>query len=522
MAVVVIEAPGKIDTVSRNFPASSDKIEVVATHGHLFDLPEYSLGIEENRITMVAIRADLVRSLRAALEAHREIYVATDPDREGEVIAAQVFELCPPGRKVLRVYPRSLDRSGLESAMAAALPEPDRGLAMAGLTRRVVDRLIGFTLSRKAAKVFGENVSIGRVKSAVLRRLHPPVKRFAYVGKLVFALGFEGVAVCDCVFRGPGRLPKNARTGWHTVARLSGISARPASPVTTARLLMDHAKHGVFRSFSAYRGAQDLYEQGLLSYVRTRENVVTEPGLDMARELIRLEGTGKTVSLEPSLPVGGHESIRPAWPLSPDDIGVKLTGEQRSLYRYVHDAFLAAACEKKTTEIRAKVKAAGTVYDALLTSDHPDIEEIVRPGAVGFGRMRAANAEIRLHDLIRWMDSKRIGTPGTYVSSISGLMESEYATPGLGVTDKGMRVLDWLDRNAPWLTAETSQKLEELLEGIRDGKSTYQEVFDALRDFSASGPSRNVEIPKIRKDPALALKETVQTLYPSGSGGHSL
>jgi DNA topoisomerase IA len=101
-------------------------------------------------------------------------------------------------------------------------------------------------------------------------------------------------------------------------------------------------------------------------------------------------------------------------------------------------------------------------------------------------------------------------------------MESEYVTPGLGVTDKGLRVLDWLDRNAPWLTAETSKKLEELLENVREGKTTYQEVFDALCDFSASGSSRGVEIPKTRKDPALALRETVQTLYPTGSGGHSL
>lgn len=112
MALVLIEAPGKVDTVRRNFPGPG-KIDVIATYGHLFDLPQFNLGIEADRIQLVPINMKTLHSIREAAEKHSEIYVATDPDREGEVIARQVMEILVTvmGKKnVVRIHPHDLSR----------------------------------------------------------------------------------------------------------------------------------------------------------------------------------------------------------------------------------------------------------------------------------------------------------------------------------------------------------------------------------------------------------------------------
>jgi DNA topoisomerase IA len=515
MALVVIEAPGKLETVRRNFPIPA---EVVATRGHLFDLPQYMFGIEEDRIVLVHINANHLSYLCDRLRVHDEIYIATDPDREGEVIAQQVFEMTPPGRKVRRIRPRSLDRDGLEEAFRNAEPAPDAGLALAGLTRRIVDRIIGFTLSRQARKFMAEeregsvSVSIGRVKTPTLRHFRSLSNVYAYRIRLVFALGFDGLVLCDGIVRSNNLLPTRSKDGWFRVSGTPRFQEEPARPLTTARFLAGQARYGSsLASFSAYRTAQKLYEEGFLTYVRTREEVITPAGLDLARELMRREGTGLSPVLEPAYPSGGHESIRPARIPEPGE-EERLTGEQQEIYRSIRDAFLDAAAGKKRKRIRTRLEHNGVQFQAELESDHPHIEEIVRPGAAAYGRAHPAHGNIRLHDTYLWMDRNRVGTPGTYTSSVWGLVNAGYLSPGMLITPRGRRLLEWVEAEAPWLDEATSRTLEDLLEEVRVGRKGYLDVFDALRDIS-----KEERMPVVRKDPAEALREAARTFLSSPS-----
>jgi DNA topoisomerase IA len=509
MGLVVIEAPGKVETVRRNFPFPA---EVVATRGHLFDLPEYALGIEEDRITLTPVNADLLRDLYHLLRIHDEIYIATDPDREGEVIAQQIYEMVPSPERVVRIRPLSLDREGLREAIRNAQPAPEIGLARAGLTRRVVDRLIGFTLSRQAKKELAQEdrsfntVSIGRVKTAALRQFRAISTLHAYRVKLVFALGYEGVAICDGIARSSRPLPTRAKEGWFRVVGKPVFREETSKPLTTALFLANRARYGSsLGSFSAYRTAQKLYEEGIISYIRTREEVITPAGMDLAAKMLEQEGLGRVPTLEPSYPSGGHESIRPARTIAPDE-AERMTGDQQEVYRFIKDSFLDAAARKKRKKIVVRLAIGDTQFDAELESEHPNIEEMVRPGAAAYGKAQPAHGNIRLHDMYLWMDRNRIGTPGTYASSVWGLVEAGYITPGMLVTPQGRDILEWVEAKAPWLNEKTSRTMEDLLDEVRQGRKGYLDVFDALREIS-----REKRIPLVKKDPAEALRETVRT-----------
>ncbi len=517
MALVVIEAPGKVEAVRNNFPFP---VEVVATRGHLLDLPQHYLGVEEDRIVLVPVNADHLRRLYDLLRVHDEIYIATDPDREGEVIAQQVYEMIPApsphsSRKVWRIRPHSLDKEGLDHAIKHAESKPDAGLALAGLTRRIVDRLIGFTLSRQAAKhVVNQgddtlSVSIGRVKTPTLHYFRSLASLYAYRLRLLFALGFDGLIVCDGLVRSSTPLPTRIKEGWFRVSTKPTFKTEIIKPLTTARLLAHRARYGSsLESFSTYRTAQRLYEEGHITYIRTREEVITPVGIELARTIEAKDKNGLVPCLEPAYPSGGHESIRPTQSEPPD---MKLlTGEQKEIYEFIRHTFLNAAAMKEQRRINVLLEHHGILLSAELESDYPYIQDIVRHGVVAYGRMHPAHGNIRLHDTYLWMDQHRVGTPATYTSSIWGLIQAGYLSPGMIVTPKGRRILEWVDAEAPWLNVSTSRLLEDLLDDVREGRKGYLDVYNALKDIS-----REEKIPVVKKDPIKALRETVCTYFPS-------
>lgn len=512
MALVLIEAPGKVDTVRRNFPGPG-KIDVIATYGHLFDLPQFNLGIEADRIQLVPINMKTLHSIREAAEKHSEIYVATDPDREGEVIARQVMEILVTvmGKKnVVRIHPHDLSRQEFERAIAAGNTF-NEGLARAGMCRRVVDRLIGFLLSRRAGKDLGANVSIGRVKTAILQQAVNGFIGKSYYGKLVFALGYDGVLLCNVTMKGEV-WHKGGHEGWFRIRSIKSTKVHTVPPVTTATLLSHFATKGVFRPFTAYGTAQKLYEHGVTSYPRTREEIITRAGLDIAETLLAKSDPRRTVQIEPGLPVGGHESIRPAEPfLEPELRG--LTGGEKEVYSYICNQFMDAAACKKVCMISGTIEMAGDLFDTEIESDNPDVEKILRVGSAAYGKVVPAHPSIRLQDLFTWMDRERIGTPGTYSSAVKSLVDKGYLSSGILVTNMGLKILEWVDKNASWLSATTSSNLEKLLDDVQMGKIGALKVFEALKDFS-----KEESIPVVQKDPMAALSDTVKVCFSPAPG----
>ena len=509
MALVLIEAPGKIATVRRNFPGAA---EVIATYGHLFDLPQFNLGIEADRIQFVPINMKTIRTIREAAAKHTEIYISTDPDREGEVIARQIMGILADvtGKKtVVRIHPHDLSRQEFERAIAAGNTF-NEGLARAGMCRRIIDRLIGFTLSRRAGKDLGANISIGRVKTAILQQATRCFPGKSYHGKLVFALGYRGAMVCNTTMRGDA-WHKGGLSGWFRMNSIKSGDIRTAAPVTTASMLSHFAAKGVFRPFSAYKTAQKLYEQGTTSYPRTREEIITQPGIGIAGTLLSKQGRGP-VQIEAGLPLGGHESIRPAEAFLESELR-SLTGGERDVYSYICNQFLDAATCRKVCTIYGTIEGSRDRFDVRIDSENPDAGKIIRPGSAAFGRVVPAHAATRLQDLFAWMDAERIGTPGTYSSAVKGLIDKQYLSSGVLVTTMGMKILEWVDENARWLSMATSSNLEKLLDEVQLEKTDVLKVFEALKDVSGEE-----SIPAVKKDPMAALSDTVRLYFPSSPG----
>ena len=171
MKLVIIEGLGKKDTIKKYL--GSD-YEVVATKGHVRDLPEKTIGVNtkndfEPQYIIMPDKQDIVKSLKSKSEKAERIYLATDPDREGEAIS---WHLC----NILNLDPNSNVRIQFneitKSAIAKGLENPrpiDLNLVNAQQTRRIIDRLVGYRVSPKACKAISPNLSAGRVQSVALR-----------------------------------------------------------------------------------------------------------------------------------------------------------------------------------------------------------------------------------------------------------------------------------------------------------------------------------------------------------------
>ena len=171
MKLVIIEGIGKRDTIKKYL--GSD-FEVVATKGHVRDLPQKTMGVNvknnfEMNYTIMPDKQDIVKMLREKSAKADKIYLATDPDREGEAIS---WHLC----NILNLDPNSNIRIEFneitKNAIAKGLDNPraiDLNLVNAQQTRRVIDRLVGYRVSPKACRAISPNMSAGRVQSVALR-----------------------------------------------------------------------------------------------------------------------------------------------------------------------------------------------------------------------------------------------------------------------------------------------------------------------------------------------------------------
>ena len=171
MKLVIIEAFGKKDTIKKYLGAD---YEVVATKGHVRDLPQKTIGVNvknnfEMQYTIMPDKQELVKSLKEKSAKADKIYIATDPDREGEAIGWHVCNILgldptQPIRIEFNEITKSAIARGLETPRAF-----DLNLVNAQQTRRVIDRLVGYRVSPKACKAISPNMSAGRVQSVALR-----------------------------------------------------------------------------------------------------------------------------------------------------------------------------------------------------------------------------------------------------------------------------------------------------------------------------------------------------------------
>src|SRR6476660_9657566 len=385
-SLVIVESPAKAKTIGKYLGRG---YRVRATVGHIMDLPEKKLGIDiekgfEPELVPIPGKEKTIADLKSAAKDSREVFIATDPDREGEAIAWHVAEQIRPKRgqptvPVKRVLFHEITKDAVNLAIKNA-GEIDDKKVEAQQARRVLDRLVGYKASPVLWKTVKKGISAGRVQTVALRliverereiRAFKPTEYWTVEALLEkagqrFTAKLHQIDGKKAEISNKGEADRvlsdleGRKTFGVTEVKRRERRKNPSAPFTTSTLQQEAAKKLSFGSKRTMRVAQDLYEGidigpegavGLITYMRTDSTRVAESAATTAREYLRtlfgkefladkmqLYESGKAKNTQDA-----HESVRPTDPTRrPDDIRKYLSVDQYKLYQLIWQRFMGS------------------------------------------------------------------------------------------------------------------------------------------------------------------------------------
>ncbi|MBR6795883.1 MAG: type I DNA topoisomerase [Clostridia bacterium] len=384
--LVIVESPSKIATI-KGYLGKGYK--VVASKGHVRDLPKSKLGVDiENDFAPEYInirgRGDLIKELKKEAKAADRIFLATDPDREGEAISWHLSNvLGVDSSKIKRIAFNEVTKTALKEAIAAPR-DIDMNLVNSQQARRILDRLVGYKISPFLWKKVKSGLSAGRVQSVATRiivdreqeiRDFKPKEYWTVTARLVsgetsFTANFFGDKNGKIELENEEQARKiqtvaeNNPFSVYDIKR--GVKRRkPQPPFTTSTLQQEANRRLNFQARRTMIVAQELYEginigergsQGLITYMRTDSLRISDDARKAAKEYIE-EKYGS--AFYPSTPniykakknsQDAHEAIRPTNPaLTPELIKSKLSNDQYKLYKLIWERFIAS--QMKSAEL---------------------------------------------------------------------------------------------------------------------------------------------------------------------------
>ncbi|MBE6588917.1 MAG: type I DNA topoisomerase [Ruminococcaceae bacterium] len=401
--LVILESPSKALTV-KGYLGTNYK--VVASIGHVRDLPKSSLGVDiehdfEAHYINIRGKGDLIKELRREAKAASKVFLATDPDREGEAIAWHLSAaLGIPVEKTQRICFNEVTKTAVKAAIKAPR-QIDMNLVNSQQTRRIYDRILGYKLSPLLWKNVKSGLSAGRVQSVATRiivereqeiRAFVPSEYWTIetlltsedkksfrvhffgdsAGKIHLGSEAEATAVADAV---------NGKKYNVASVRRAAKHKTPAAPFTTSSLQQEAFRKLGFQSQRTMKVAQELYEgvnlgsefggtQGLITYMRTDSVRVSSDAQNAARDFI-VQKYGQKYCPE-QLRIykskagaqDAHEAIRPARvDLEPLQIRRQLTTDQYKLYKLIWECFIASQMESALLDtISIDFECAGYIF----------------------------------------------------------------------------------------------------------------------------------------------------------------
>lgn len=491
--LVIVESPTKVKTIKKFL---GKNYEVVASQGHVRDLPKSSLGIDvdndfEPRYITIRGKGDLLSSLRKEVKKADHIYLATDPDREGEAISWHLLEaLNLKGKDVKRITFNEITKNAVKASFKTPR-DIDLALVDAQQARRILDRLVGYEISPLIWAKVKRGLSAGRVQSVALRIVAEREAEIdAFIPQEYYTLdvnlkgkGAKDKLTCGFYGRKSGKEEINDKASLDKImSELTGEQFKVLSvkktyrekkaplPFTTSTLQQEAFKALNFSTSKTMRVAQQLYEGvdikgagtvGLITYLRTDSVRVSEEAKNMAHDFISenygddflREGPGKTSAA--SRIQDAHEAIRPAdLTRLPSDVKDSLTREQFRLYQLIWRRFMAsrmsnAKYETTTAKIQAgeyifSTAASHRIFDGFMlvyTDAEEEKEEKKSPvysleeGQVlefdSFDEKQHFTqppAHFTEASLVHTMEELGIGRPSTYAPTIGTLLARNYVT----------------------------------------------------------------------------------------------
>ena len=416
-SLVIVESPAKARTIGKYL---GSKFTVKATVGHVRDLPAKKLGIDidkgfEPEYVTIEGKEDLLGDLKKVARNAREVFIATDPDREGEAIGWHVEQYFKQPKRnavaapIRRVLFHEITKDAIQKSMARPQTIDTRKVE-AQQARRVLDRLVGYKASPVLWKTVKKGLSAGRVQTVALRMIverEREIRAFKPVEYWTIAADLHKGAqqFVAKLHHVDGKKPEIANKAQadrilsdlssykqFTVTEVKRRERRknPSAPFTTSTLQQEAAKKLGFGSKRTMRLAQDLYEGldvgedsavGLITYMRTDSTRVSEESAMQARAAIRnvlsrrgVKGAvdrylADTPQLYPSGKANAqdaHEGVRPTDPSrTPESIQKYLTADQFKLYQLIWQRFMAsqmAPAVFDTTTVDFDTPAKGRSY----------------------------------------------------------------------------------------------------------------------------------------------------------------
>lgn len=489
--LVIVESPAKAKTIQKYLGKG---YEVLASMGHIRDLPKSRLGIDvENGFQPEYIdirgKGELRNQLKKAAKKSSFVYLATDPDREGEAISWHLSNMLGlDNEQENRVTFNEITQSGIKSGMAAPR-HIDVNLVNAQQTRRLLDRLVGYKLSPFLWKTVKPGLSAGRVQSVVVKlivdreREIQDFKQEEYWtidAKLSTARSKKQFPAKLSSYQGSKVEIANEEQAQKILAELEnqdfviseikkGIKKKvPAPPFTTSTMQQEASRRLGFQAKRTMKAAQELYEGielpklgavGLITYMRTDSLRISEEAAQGAREYI----TGKygeqylpekpRVYKKKTNAQDAHEAIRPTMPsMTPEQVKESLTLDQYKLYKLVWERFTASQmADAVLNTVSASISCGDYTFKAsgysvhfdgftVLYEESKDVPEEKTPALPELlqGETLNVNAlEPNQHftqpparyteaSIIKALEENGIGRPSTYAPTITTVIQRGY------------------------------------------------------------------------------------------------
>ncbi len=492
MKLVVIEGAGKVKTVEKYLGKG---YKVFATKGHIRDLPAKSLAVNvknnfEPRYEILPDKNQTVSELKRLAEKSDEIYLATDPDREGEAISwhiANVLGLSP--EQPVRVVFNEISQKAVQNGLAHPR-EIDLNLVDAQQARRVLDRLVGYKLSPVLCKKIQSNLSAGRVQSVTLRliverereiRAFKPEEYWPFFSIVNNADGVKIKLTLSAKNKKKLTLKSKSEVD-AVIADLEGQSyvvtnvkksvtkSHAPAPFITSSMQQDALNKLGMTLQQTSQAAQTLYEGvdikgegkiALITYIRTDSTRVSPDAVKAAREFIAQKFGDDYIPEKPNYYASkktaqdAHEAIRPiTLTRTPESVKDSLNSHQYRLYKLIYDRFMASQMsEAKYNSVAVDVQAGNynfkvsgktplfkgyTIVYSNYTDENDDDEKNTKLPEINEGdvlslvehkyEQKFTKPPTRYTEasLVKLMEEKGIGRPATYVPTVTLLGTRSY------------------------------------------------------------------------------------------------
>lgn len=563
-SLVIVESPAKAKTIEKFLGKSHYTVK--ASVGHVRDLPKSQLGVDiennfEPKYINIRGKGDVIKELKKEAKKAKKVYLATDPDREGEAISWHLsYILNIDEEEKCRIEFNEITKDAIKKAIKSPR-NINLNLVDAQQARRVLDRLLGYQISPILWQKVRKGLSAGRVQSVTTKLICEREEEIkAFVPKEYWSI--ELIASnkeennLTLKFYGKNNekieleneeqvkeILKTIENGSLVVTKIESRSRRKSAPkpYTTSVLQQDAANKLNFTTKKTMMVAQELYEGidvkgegtvGLISYIRTDSKRISEEAREKAKGYI-IESIGENYYKDHAKDSKGkkekkvqdaHEAIRPtSVDRTPDSIKDSLSKEQYKLYNLIWRRFVASQMEDSVFDVlNVECKIEDLIFKATGSKlkfdgytkiyNFTEREDKILPSLDEGEILKIQEYNPQQHftspppryteaSLVKTLEELGIGRPSTYAPTITTILNREYVEKdgaSLVPTELGIIVTKILDENfQKFMEVDFTADMESQLDQIEEGNAEWKKVVEEF--YSPLAEAIRVAIEKIEK-----------------------